>query len=280
MTDPSRQPIANTTGLVARAKIDARLAQESTGKGDHTVHGIPPFTVPRADGTLEASPHISTDAPRTATARMMRRRQNEIVQGGDQDGDGNHTNQQGYRDGHSEDNGGGDNGGDRAGASSQKSRQSQRGKDGGLSEHQHGPAGKLKSGLATKRPLLQRVRKATLPVAFGALIGWWYDAIDVLIYRNDSRIKGTLLTFSLLCLLTMLSIFFYLEFIRPRILGMQTNYVSWEKELLYPIRIATASLVTGCIGANIALWPVWHFSTLFVLSVLAVALVNFLGIFF
>ncbi|KAG0302755.1 hypothetical protein BGZ98_007256 [Dissophora globulifera] len=269
MTDPSRQPIANTTGLAARAKIDARLAQESTGKGDHMVH------VPRADGTLEASRHISADAPRTATARMMRRRQNEIVQGGDQDGDGNHTNQQGYRDGHSEDNGGG-----RADANSRKSRQSQRGKDGGLPEHQHGPTGKLKSGLVTKRPLLQRVRKATLPVAFGALIGWWYDAIDVLIYRNDSRIKGNLLTFSLLCLLTTLSIFFYLEFIRPRILGKQTNYVSWEKELLYPIRIATASLVTGCIGANIALWPVWHFSTLFVLSVLAVALVNFLGIFF
>jgi len=93
------------------------------------------------------------------------------------------------------------------------------------------------------------------------------------LYRN-------LLTFSLLCLSTMLSIFFYLEFIRPMILKKPTVYVNWEKELLYPVRIATISMVLGTIGANIALWPVWHLSTGFVLLAVAIATVNVLGIFF
>ena len=88
------------------------------------------------------------------------------------------------------------------------------------------------------------------------------------------------MTFSLVCLLTMLSIFFYLEFIRPRVLKRPTVYVNWEKELLYPVRIATASLVMGVFGSIIALWPVWHLSTIFVMTALAVAIVNVLGIFF
>lgn len=78
----------------------------------------------------------------------------------------------------------------------------------------------------------------------------------------------------------MLGIFFYLEFIRPRILKKPTVYVNWEKELLYPVRIATTSLIIGIIGSFIALWPVWHFSTIFVLPALAVAIVNVLGVFF
>lgn len=77
----------------------------------------------------------------------------------------------------------------------------------------------------------------------------------------------------------MLSIFFYLEFVRPKILKKPTVYVNWEKELLYPVRVATISLVLGTIGSNIALWPVWHFSTGFVLLAVAIATVNVLGIF-
>ncbi|KAI1288992.1 hypothetical protein EDD11_009456, partial [Mortierella claussenii] len=69
-------------------------------------------------------------------------------------------------------------------------------------------------------------------------------------------------------------------FIRPIIRKKPTEYVNWEKELLYPIRIATATLVMGVVGTNIALWPVWHLSTFFVLTALAVALINVLGIFF
>jgi hypothetical protein len=292
--------------------------------------GIPPFTVPRADGTLEASPDIQGDIPRTATARMMRRRQQqqqEQQQGGqaargDHDGDGDHTNRQGYRDGRDKD--------ENEDGSNRNAR-----RDGGLT-------GAYKVGSTTRRPLLQRLRKAFLPTLIGGLIAWWYDAVGILIFRNDSRIKGyvqynlqtkkntscihldktlfyppkstsfwkkrvvsisltdrakkktlspptplaffafnrNLLTFSLLCLSIMLSIFFYLEFIRPRILKKPTVYVNWEKELLYPVRIATISLILGSIGANIALWPVWHLSTGFVLLAVAIATINVLGIFF
>ncbi|KAG0277827.1 hypothetical protein BGZ97_009830, partial [Linnemannia gamsii] len=223
---------------------------------------------PRADGTLEASPDIQGDIPRTATARMMRRRQQqqqEQQQGGqaargDHDGDGDHTNRQGYRDGRDKD--------ENEDGSNRNAR-----RDGGLT-------GAYKVGSTTRRPLLQRLRKAFLPTLIGGLIAWWYDAVGILIFRNDSRIKGNLLTFSLLCLSIMLSIFFYLEFIRPRILKKPTVYVNWEKELLYPVRIATISLILGSIGANIALWPVWHLSTGFVLLAVAIATINVLGIFF
>ncbi|CAO3573591.1 unnamed protein product [Mortierella alpina] len=272
----SGQNISHDAAIENRSKIDARLVQESAGKGDNTVHGIPPFTVPRADGTLEASPDIRSNAPRTATARMMRRRQGEMARG-DQDGDGDHTNQQGYRDG-------GDDLPNEHGTSGKA------GRTGGSSSsssggHHHaqqsgGIAGRYASGFTSKRPLLQRLRKAAMPTLVGGLFAWYFDAVGVLIYRNDPRIKGNLLTFSLLCLLTMLSIFFYLEFIRPRLLKRPTVYVNWEKELLYPVRIATASLVVGLLGANIALWPVWHFSTVFVLTALAAAAVNVLGIVF
>ncbi|KAF9340268.1 hypothetical protein BGZ91_002809 [Linnemannia elongata] len=258
--------ISDTSGLDTRAKLDARLVQESGGN-NNTVHGIPPFTVPRADGTLEASPDIQGDIPRTATARMMRRRQQQQEQGGhvargDHDGDGDQTNLQGYRDGRDKDE-----------------------NEDGLSGNSHGQGrggltGAYKVGSTTRRPLLQRVRKAFMPTLIGGLIAWWYDAVGVLIYRNDSRIKGNLLTFSLLCLSTMLSIFFYLEFVRPRILKKPTVYVNWEKELLYPVRVATISMVLGTIGANIALWPVWHLSTGFVLLAVAIATVNVLGVFF
>ncbi|KAG9319604.1 hypothetical protein KVV02_002134 [Mortierella alpina] len=262
----SGQNISKDAAIENRSKIDARLAQESAGQGDNTVHGIPPFTVPRADGTLEASPDIRSNAPRTATARMMRRRQGEMTRG-DQDGDGDHTNQQGYRDG-SNDYQNEDGTGNKGGHQHHHAQQSS------------GLGGTYASGFTSKRPLLQRLRKAAMPTLVGGLFAWYFDAVGVLIYRNDPRIKGTLLTFSLLCLLTMLSIFFYLEFIRPRLLKKPTVYVNWEKELLYPVRIATACLVVGLFGANIALWPVWHFSTVVVLTALAVAAVNVLGIVF
>ncbi|KAG0214167.1 hypothetical protein BGX33_002414 [Mortierella sp. NVP41] len=256
--------ISDTAGLETRARLDARLLQESGGNNNN-VHGIPPFTVPRADGTLEASPEIQGDIPSTVTARMMRRRQQQQQQGGgqvargDHDGDGDQTNMQGYRDGRDKD---------------ENKDSSRRGSHRGVLE------GAYKVGSTTRRPLLQRVRKAFLPTLIGGLIAWYYDAVGVLIYRNDSRIKGNLLTFSLLCLSIMLSIFFYLEFIRPRVLKKPTVYVNWERELLYPVRIATISLVMGTIGANIALWPVWHLSTGFVLLAVAIATVNVLGIFF
>ncbi|KAF9100410.1 hypothetical protein BGX29_006625 [Mortierella sp. GBA35] len=256
--------ISDTAGLETRARLDARLLQESGGNNNN-VHGIPPFTVPRADGTLEASPEIQGDIPSTVTARMMRRRQQQQQQGGgqvargDHDGDGDQTNMQGYRDGRGK---------------NENKDSSQRGSHRGVLE------GAYKVGSTTRRPLLQRVRKAFLPTLIGGLIAWYYDAVGVLIYRNDSRIKGNLLTFSLLCLSIMLSIFFYLEFIRPRVLKKPTVYVNWERELLYPVRIATISLVMGTIGANLALWPVWHLSTGFVLLAVAIATVNVLGIFF
>jgi hypothetical protein len=78
----------------------------------------------------------------------------------------------------------------------------------------------------------------------------------------------------------MFSIFFYLENIRPRILGVRTSYVNWENELLYPVRIATATFILGTIGSIIALWSVWHLATTIVLNAIAVAIVDFLGIFF
>ncbi|KAF9136451.1 hypothetical protein BG015_003129 [Linnemannia schmuckeri] len=199
---------------------------------------------------------------------MMRRRQlqQQQQQGGhvargDHDGDGDQTNLQGYRDGHNKN-------------------ENEDGTGGNRGQERGGLTGAYKVGSTTRRPLLQRVRKAFMPTLIGGLIAWWYDAVGVLIYRNDSRIKGNLLTFSLLCLSTMLSIFFYLEFIRPKILKKPTVYVNWEKELLYPVRVATMSLVLGTIGANIALWPVWHFSTGFVLLAVAIATINILGIFF
>ncbi|KAI9234950.1 hypothetical protein MVEG_05189 [Podila verticillata NRRL 6337] len=254
MTDPNRQSITGTSGLDTRARLDAKLEQETHGRGaGPTVHGIPPFTVPRADGTLEASIDIDNDASGGATGRM-RRRQGDVARG-DHDGDGNQTNLQGYRDS----------------GSSDDDVWGRQFKGSGIS----GP-----SGSTSRRPLLQRLRKAFLPVLIGGLVGWYFDAVDVLVYRNDPRIKGNLLTFSLLCLSTMMSIFFYLEFIRPLVLKRPTIYVNWEKEMLYPVRVATSSLVMGLIGANVALWPVWHLSTMFVLFAVAVAAVNVLGIFF
>ncbi|KAG0019357.1 hypothetical protein BGZ81_009753 [Podila clonocystis] len=254
MTDPNQQPITGTSGLNTRSRLDYKLEQEAQGRGvGKTVHGIPPFTVPRADGTLEASIDIGISASGGATGRM-RRRQGDVARG-DHDGDGNQTNLQGYRD---------------SGLSDDSGRERQF-KGSGSS----GP-----SGNTSRRPLLQRLRKAFFPVLIGGLAGWYFDAVDVLVYRKNPRIKGTLLTFSLLCLSTMMSIFFYLEFIRPLVLKRPTIYVNWEKEMLYPVRVATASLVLGLIGANVALWPVWHFSTMFVLFAVAVAAVNVLGIFF
>ncbi|ORZ28733.1 hypothetical protein BCR41DRAFT_3694 [Lobosporangium transversale] len=132
----------------------------------------------------------------------------------------------------------------------------------------------------SRYPAQTRVRKAFIPTILGLLIGWYYDAVDVLIYRRDPRIRGNFLTFSLLCWVIMLSIFFYLEFIRPVLRKKPTEYVNWEKEFLYPIRIATASLVMGSFGSTIALWPVWHLSTFFVLPLIAIAIISVLGVFF
>ncbi|KAF9920949.1 hypothetical protein BGZ65_010798, partial [Modicella reniformis] len=218
MTDSTSLPLSNASELDAHANLDTQLLQESGGLGNNTVHGIPPFTIPRADGTLEASPDIQADMAdmhTTATARMMRRRQHDVTRG-DQDGDGNHTNLLGYRDG-----------------------QNDEGEGGSSSKHGHGLTDALQSGLSVRRPFLQRVRKAITPTLIGGLVAWYFDAVDVLIFRKDPRIKGNILTFSILCLLTVLSIFFYLEFIRPRLLGKKTEYVNWEKELRYPVKIAT-----------------------------------------
>ncbi|KAF9309688.1 hypothetical protein BG003_009464 [Podila horticola] len=256
MTEPNQQPITGTSRLDTRARLDVKLEQEALGRGTGTtVHGIPPFTVPRADGTLEASIDIvsSTSGGGGGATGRMRRRQGEVARG-DHDGDGNQTNLQGYRD---------------SGLSDDSGRREFKGSG------SSGP-----SGSTSRRPLLQRLRKAFLPVLIGGLVGWYFDAVDVLVYRKDPRIKGNLLTFSLLCLSTMMSIFFYLEFIRPLVLKRPTIYVNWEKEMLYPVRVATASLVMGLIGANVALWPVWHLLTMFVLIAVAVAAVNVLGIFF
>jgi len=195
MTDPNRQPITGISGIDTRAVMDAKLEQETQGRGARpTVHGkkrypcrasgvhcttigiinnvirytptitgIPPFTVPRADGTLEASIDIDNGASGGATGRM-RRRQGDVARG-DHDGDGNQTNLQGYRDSGSSDHSG-------------RGRQF---KGSGSS----GP-----SGSTSRRPLLQRLRKAFLPVLIGGLVGWYFDAADVLVYRNDPRIKG------------------------------------------------------------------------------------------
>ncbi|KAF8930276.1 hypothetical protein BGZ52_001247 [Haplosporangium bisporale] len=164
MTDPNRQSITGTSGLDTRARLDAKLEQETHGRGaGPTVHGIPPFTVPRADGTLEASIDIDNDASGGATGRM-RRRQGDVARG-DHDGDGNQTNLQGYRDS----------------GSSDDDVWGRQFKGSGIS----GP-----SGSTSRRPLLQRLRKAFLPVLIGGLVGWYFDAVDVLVYRNDPRIKG------------------------------------------------------------------------------------------
>ncbi|KAF9170466.1 hypothetical protein BGX21_009663 [Mortierella sp. AD011] len=162
MNNSSRQPISQDAELETREKLDVRLAQESTGR-DHTVHGIPPFTVPRADGTLEASSDTYADESQTATARM-RRRQAEIAQS-DQDGDGYHTNNQGHRD---------------AGSTDDNS-------DNSAYSKIHGSS---RSGSITRRPLLLRLRGAMFPTLIGIIVGWYYDAVDVLIFRNDPRIKG------------------------------------------------------------------------------------------
>ncbi|KAG0231991.1 hypothetical protein BGX31_005310 [Mortierella sp. GBA43] len=148
MTDPSRESISHAPGIDIREDLDARLAQESEGFGDNTVHD--------AD--------IHETLPGTATAKMTRRRQHEIGRS-DQDGDGYHTNLQGHRDGY-----------EGRGAFGNKS---------GNSRYGH--------GVATRKPFLYRLRKATIPTLVGALIAWYYDAVGVLIYRNDPRIKGQVL---------------------------------------------------------------------------------------
>ncbi|KAG0212168.1 hypothetical protein BGX28_006714 [Mortierella sp. GBA30] len=168
MADSPRQSVSETVALEYHAKLNARLVQESVGTGNTTVHGIPPFTLPRADGTLEASPDIPINVSQTATARMMRRRQGDAFRG-DQDGDGNHTNSQGYRDGNDD-------------------------YDMGGSKNRENPSrplsGAYGSGLTTRRPLLQRVRKAIMPALIGGLFAWYFDAVGILVYRNDPRIKG------------------------------------------------------------------------------------------
>ncbi|KAG0063099.1 hypothetical protein BGZ92_006065, partial [Podila epicladia] len=235
MTDLHQQPNTGTFGLDTRAGLDTQLEQEAQGRGaGNTVHGIPPFTVPRADGTLEASIEIGSSISGGGgggggVTGRMRRRQGDITRG-DHDGDGNQTNMQGYRDSGSSD-------------------------DSGKGREFKGSGSSGPSGSTSRRPLLQRLRKAFLPVLNGGVIGWYFDVVDVLVFRKDPRIKGNLLTFSLLCLSTMMSIFFYLEFVRPVVLKRPTIYVNWEKEMLYPVRVATASLVMGLIGANVALWP-------------------------
>lgn len=113
---------------------------------------------------------------------MMRRRQLQQQQQheqqgghvarGDHDGDGDQTNLQGYRDGRDKN--------ENEDGSSGYNRGQGRG----------GLAGAYKVGSTTRRPLLQRVRKAFMPTVIGGLIAWWYDAVGVLIFRNDSRIKG------------------------------------------------------------------------------------------
>ncbi|KAF9410529.1 hypothetical protein BGZ94_001620, partial [Podila epigama] len=164
MTDPNRQPITTTSRLEERAKIDAQLQEESHGKGTGaTVHGIPPFTVPRADGTLEANAG-TRDITLDGTSGKMRRRQGDVARG-DHDGDGNQTNLQGYRDSHG----------------SRDGRTGEQRKSGGNS----GP-----SGYSTRRPLLQRLRKAFMPILIGGLIAWYYDAVNILVFRTDPRIKG------------------------------------------------------------------------------------------
>ncbi|KAF8963338.1 hypothetical protein BGZ46_001004 [Entomortierella lignicola] len=176
MSDPTRQPVTQNAGIETRTKLDTRLAQESAGKGDNTIHGIPPFTLPRADGTLEASIGVHASIPQTATTRMRRKGE---VPWSDQDGDDNHTNQQGYRDA-----GRGDTDSTNIGTSSGKQ---------GDSSSKHDPAGfagALKSGTITRKSLLQRLRKAMFPTLLGVLVGWYYDAAGVLIYRSDPRIKG------------------------------------------------------------------------------------------
>ncbi|KAF9186825.1 hypothetical protein BGZ51_001746 [Haplosporangium sp. Z 767] len=168
MRDPTRQPITQTEDLKRRSKIDSTIVQESIGMRNNTVHGIPPFTVPRADGILEASPDIRSNRDGTATARMMRRRQGNTYQG-DQDGDGSHTNSQGYRDGND---------------------QNKDGKQGRASSGHGGISGAYGSGVTSRRPFLQRLRKAGMPTLIGGLIAWYFDAVGVLVYRNDPRIKG------------------------------------------------------------------------------------------
>jgi hypothetical protein len=135
---------------------------------NHIIHvvsivGIPPFTIPRADGTLEAD--IQENSSGTATTRMMRRRQNEIARS-DQDGDGHHTNLQGYRDGNE------------------------------TKGHDRGLVGNLHSDLPKKKTLLQKIRRVAITNSIAALLGWHFDVVGVLIYRNDPRIKGYVLILS------------------------------------------------------------------------------------
>ncbi|KAI1319521.1 hypothetical protein EDD11_003791 [Mortierella claussenii] len=118
---------------------------------------------------------------------MMRRRQDKHQQDqlsrSDLDGDGYYTNNQGYRDGTDE-------GAHGTFTGSDKQEGTDSGDSNPHSRHPKGLTASLKSGVATRRPLLQRLRKAFMPTLVGVLLGWWYDATDVLIYRKDSRIKG------------------------------------------------------------------------------------------
>ncbi|KAF9433035.1 hypothetical protein BGZ76_009972 [Entomortierella beljakovae] len=163
MNDPTRQPISDAAEMETRSELDARLIQESAGKGDTTIHGVPPFTMPMADGTLRASSNIGWSE--TGNITGMRKRQGEIARS-DQDGDGNHTNLNGYRDPGSD-----------------------RRTDGNDGRSQR-KTGALSSGSVTRKSFLQRVRKGFFPILLGIAVGWYYDAIEVLIFRRDPRIKG------------------------------------------------------------------------------------------
>lgn len=99
---------------------------------------------------------------------MMRRRQNEIARS-DQDGDGHHTNLQGYRDGN------GAKGGQ------------------GSDRHDRELVGNLHSGSPRKKTFLQKLQRVAITSSVAALLGWYYDVVGVLIYRNDPRVKGYVL---------------------------------------------------------------------------------------
>ncbi|KAF9161987.1 hypothetical protein DFQ26_003969 [Actinomortierella ambigua] len=258
MSDSSSVPISGAEGMEAYARINARLEQESKQSGVSPVHHVVPFTVPREDGTLEASPSMqasqATGGANMASATGSEGTTRRIRQRPQQ--------------------GAGGVGGEDQGQYHDPQEQAQRRER----QHMGAATGGHRTGTATKRSFTQRLQRALLPTILGSLWLYWFDAFNVLVFRTDPRIKSHLLTFSLLCLVLVFAIFLYLEFVRPRIRGKPTVYVNWEKEFLYPIRIATLSLVVGSIGANIALWPVWHLWTGFVLIAAALVTMNVLGL--